>query len=83
MDLRTFRDEGAQFVRRYEYDDVDMFAIDLGSVGAEATADIVDGTVIVVLEDGQDQPRQAEFELPEGEARAFIKNGVLTIEVER
>ena len=83
MDLRTFRDEGAQFVRRYEYDDVDMFAIDLGSVGADATADIVDGTVIVVVEDGRDQPRQAEFELPEGEARAFIKNGVLTIEVER
>ena len=81
MDLRTFREGEAQFVRRYEYDDSTVFAVDLGGVG-EATTDVVDGTVIVVFDDG-DEPRQAEFELPDDDARAFIKNGVLTVEVER
>jgi hypothetical protein len=61
-------------VRRFEYDDVVVFAADVGVADA---VDVVDETVIVVAGD-----QQYDFELPEGEdAQAFIKNGVLTVEV--
>lgn len=64
-------------VQRYEYDDGSVvYATDLGSV-ADATVDVVDGTVIVVTDDDQH-----EFDLPEdGEATASLHNGVLTVEV--
>ncbi len=62
--------------RRHEYDDRTVFVADFG-VGAEPAVDVVDGTVIVVSEDG----RQQEFELPAGDVRAFNRNGIVTIEV--
>jgi len=61
-------------VRRFEYDDGAVLAADFGFVG-ESTVEIVDDTVIVVA-DGQ----QYDVEL-DGDAQAFMKNGVLTIEV--
>lgn len=64
-------------VRRYEYDDVLVVAADVGA-GHEGAVDVVDGTAIVVV--GEDQH---ELDLPAGEARAFMKNGVVTVEVER
>ncbi|MCL7416805.1 MAG: Hsp20/alpha crystallin family protein [Halalkalicoccus sp.] len=69
------------FARRYEYDDEDVLAIDLGGETTDATVDVIDGTAIVVIET-EEGDRQEEFDLPSGEARAFIRNGVLTIEVE-
>ncbi|MCU4716629.1 DUF7127 family protein [Halapricum hydrolyticum] len=64
-------------VSRYEYEDSVVLAADLGTT--EATAEIVGDTVIVVAE-----PEQYDLTLPEGEdARAFIRNGVLTVEVSR
>jgi len=64
-------------VSRYEYDDSVVLAADIGT--SEATAEIVGDTVIVV--DGIDQ---YDLTVPEGEdARAFIRNGVLTVEVSR
>lgn len=69
------------FVRRYEYDDDSVIAIDLGGEAGEASVDVVDGTAIVVIETAEGE-RQEEFDLPSEEARAFIRNGVLTIEVE-
>jgi len=63
-------------VREYDYGDVIVFAADLGAAGG-ASVDVVDDTVIVVA-DGE----QYDVELPDAsDARAFIKNGVLTIEV--
>ncbi|MFB6353483.1 MAG: hypothetical protein ABEJ92_05300 [Halobacteriales archaeon] len=62
--------------RRYDYSDRTVFVADLGP-GAEPAVDVVDGTVIVVDGDG----RQQEFDLPEGEVRAFNRHGVVTIEV--
>jgi len=75
--MDTLRSVDEATSRRYEYDDGSVvFAGDLGA-GTDAAVDVVDGTAIVVT-DGE----QYEFELPdENEARAFIKNGVLTIEV--
>jgi hypothetical protein len=62
-------------LRQYEYDDAVVLAADLGVVG-DATVDVVDGTAIVVVGD-----EQYDFEVPAGDARAFIRNGVLTIEM--
>ncbi|MBV0922818.1 MULTISPECIES: DUF7127 family protein [Haloarcula] len=63
-------------LRRFEYEDGVVLAADVGAAD-DASVDVVDGTVIVVRDD-----EQYERELPEAaEARAFINNGVLTIEV--
>ncbi|PSP97877.1 hypothetical protein BRC94_09280 [Halobacteriales archaeon QS_5_70_17] len=64
-------------VRRYDYDDAVVFAADVGPV-EEAAVDVADGTAMVVVDD-----RQYEFEVPAGDAQAFIKNGVVTVEVEQ
>ena len=62
--------------RRYEYDDREVVAADFGP-GHDASVDVVDGTVIVVV-DGE----QYDLDV-DGDPRAFISNGVLTIEVEQ
>ncbi len=62
-------------LRRYEYDDSVVLAADFGDTGS-ASVDVVDGTIIVVV-DGE----QFDVEI-EGDARADITNGVLTIEVD-
>ncbi|AHF99913.1 hypothetical protein HALLA_15065 [Halostagnicola larsenii XH-48] len=68
-----------QLARKYEYDDGAVIAIDLGTTVPEPSVDVVDGTVIIVS-DGE----QYEFDLPveRTDAHTFIKNGVLTIELE-
>jgi hypothetical protein len=72
--IRQFEAEGID-ARRFEYEDSVVLAADFGPA-ADATVDVVGGTAIVVAGD-----EQYEFELGEG-ARAFITNGVLTIEVD-
>jgi len=62
-------------LRRYEYDDEVVLAADLGVVD-NASVDIVDGTAIVVVDN-----QQYDFEVPGPDARAFIHNGVLSIEM--
>ena len=63
-------------VSRYEYEDSVVLAADMGVT--DASAEVVGDTVIVVAGD-----EQYDLEAPEGEdARAFIKNGVLTVEVD-
>lgn len=62
-------------VRRYEYDDGEVFVADLGAV--DGTVDVVDGTAIVVAGD-----EQYELELPGESSRATMNNGVVTIELE-
>jgi HSP20 family molecular chaperone IbpA len=77
--LQQFDDRDGDALRRYEYDDSVVYAADIGSDAGEAAVDVVDGTVMVVSGD-----EQADFEIPEsGTAEATIKNGVLTVEVER
>nr|WP_247728877.1 Hsp20/alpha crystallin family protein [Halovivax limisalsi] len=66
-------------VRTYEYDDERVVVADLPTVETDPSVDVVDGTAIVVTGD-----RQFEIELPDGasDAHTFIKNDVLSIEVE-
>jgi hypothetical protein len=79
MDLTQFVGNGqrefGELVRRYDYEDGTVVAADLGT--SDAAVDVVGQTAIVVVGD-----EQFEVELPAAGARAFIRNGVLTIEVE-
>jgi HSP20 family molecular chaperone IbpA len=64
-------------LRRFQYDESVVLAADVGPA-EDASVDVVDDTVILVT--GDEQYEQA---LPEAkDARAFINNGVLTIELE-
>lgn len=53
--------------------------MDFGGDANEAAVDVVEETIIVVLDD-----EQFELDLPEqaSDAHTFMKNGVLTIELE-
>ncbi len=67
-------------VRRYEYEDSSVVVADVGSV--EGTVDVVDGTVLVVVP-GSDGDDQYEIDVPGEEAKAVMRNGVVTVEIER
>jgi len=73
-DQRSQRDEG--FVRRYEYDDGALIVADLGPETTDVSVDVLEDAVIVVTGDDQ-----YEFDVADGDAEAFMKNGVLTIDV--
>lgn len=62
---------------RMEYDDgTVVMAADVGP-GSDASVDVVGDAAIVVTDD-----EQYEFDVPrEASVQAFIKNGVLTVEV--
>lgn len=62
-------------VRQYDYDTETILAADFGHV--EGTVDVVDQTAIVIA-DGD----QHEFDVPGRASRAFMNNGIVTIEVE-
>ncbi|MFB6135722.1 MAG: hypothetical protein ABEJ04_03095 [Halobacteriaceae archaeon] len=75
-------EEGDAFFRHYEYEDRDVVVGDLNVADEAVSVDVVDGTAIVVDDSGEES-HQREIELPDGAAKAFINNGVVTIEVER
>ena len=82
MNQSQFMD-GERLVRRYDYEDRTVIAADLGASDGDASIDIVDDTAIVVVGDGENAV-QEEFDLPSGRsAKGFIKNGIVTIEVEQ
>lgn len=66
---------GDGVIRRYDYEDGAVMVADLGHV--EGSVDLVDGTAIVVV-DGD----QHEFDVPADASRAFMNNGIVTVEVE-
>jgi hypothetical protein len=66
--------------RQYDYGDETVVVVDLGADVEDESVEFVDGTAIVVL-DSETASRQYEFEVPDGDARAFINNGVLSVEV--
>ena len=64
-------------VRQDEADGSTTYVIDIGEKWPDAAVDVVDDTLIVVL----DESTQYEVSLPAGEASTFINNGILTVEV--
>jgi hypothetical protein len=71
-------------VRRFEYDDGETVLVaDFGVRDDAVTIDVLDDTVILVVETG-DEPVQHELDVPTGEiAKALINNGVVTVEVDQ
>lgn len=71
-------------VRRFEYDDDEALIVaDLGVHDDAVTLDVLDDTVILVVEtDGE--PVQHELDVSAGSvSEALINNGVVTVEVEQ
>jgi hypothetical protein len=66
---------GDAVVRRYDYGQESVIVADLGHV--EGAVDLVGGTA-VVLADGD----QYEIDVPADASRAFMTNGIVTIEVD-
>lgn len=75
MSLKETLGESDIEVRRYEYEDAVELVADFG-IQHDGTVEIVDDTAIIVV-DGT----QYEVEL-DGDAQAFMNNGVVSIEVE-
>jgi len=75
MNTEALRRSDDAIVRRYEYDGETVVAADLGPDASEADVDVVGDTVIVVT-DGETLEMDVD-----GDAQAFISNGVLTVEV--
>lgn len=81
MSLNQFTRGGDALARRYEYEDSEVVAVDFGATD-DVSVDTVDGVAIFVVErDGEVD--QTEIDLPDGDAEAFINNGVVTIEVKK
>lgn len=74
---QRFASRDDTLARRVDYDDSVLFVVDLGP-SRDASVDVVDGSAIVVV-DGD----EFEFDIPEGEARASMSNGVVTIEIDQ
>ena len=81
MNINQLAEKDGRVVREYRYDDGVVIAADLGPSVADAHVDVLADTAIVVTGADEDES-QIELDLPEGDAEVFIKNGVLTIELE-
>ncbi|WP_227353972.1 DUF7127 family protein [Haladaptatus salinisoli] len=80
MSLERISRQDDYVARHYSYDEDEVIVADFGA--SDVSVDVLDDVAIVVAEhDGEHF--QTELELPEGEAQAFINNGVVTIEVRR
>ena len=79
MDEQIERDADLAF-ERYEYEDSVVVAADVAALDGDVTVDVVDGTAIVVV-DTERGTVERDLELPAGDAQAFNKNGVVSIEV--
>lgn len=73
-DLESFTWDGRQ-IRTVQMEDDEQYVVDLGPDGFGADVDVVGDIAIVVLASGD----QYELSLPDDDAQAFIRNGVLTI----
>jgi HSP20 family molecular chaperone IbpA len=82
MSNHQFASRDDRFLRRYEYDDSWVVAADLGVSDEAVDVDVVGSTAIVVVDHGN-RVSETEFELPGDDAEAFIRNGVLTITIQK
>jgi len=81
MNVNQLVDGDERVVREYRYDDGVVLAADLGPSTAETDVNVLSDTAVVVTGSGEDAER-VEIDLPEEDAQVFMKNGVLTIELE-
>jgi|AntRauTorcE11898_2_1112593.scaffolds.fasta_scaffold110624_2 hypothetical protein len=77
MELNALINDDDRSVHSVRRDDGRTVVADFGPVTDSATVDVVGDTAIVMADD-----EQTDIELPEPAERAFMRNGVLTIELE-
>ena len=82
MSQQQFAGGNERFLRRYEYDDEWVVAVDLDVADDAVDVDVVGGTAIVVVET-DDRVAETEFELPGPAAKVDVNNGVLLITGDR
>ncbi|KAB1194849.1 Hsp20/alpha crystallin family protein [Haloferax sp. MBLA0076] len=81
--MQQFAGGNERFIRRYEYEDSWVIAADIGLSEDEIDVDIVGSTAIVVADTG-DHVTETEFELPaSGDVDVDVRNGVLTITIQK
>jgi len=75
-------DHDGRFVRRYEYDDHSLLAVDLPVGDEQVDVDVVGSTAILVIDHG-DRLSEVEFELTGTDPEVTTNNGVLTVTVDK
>ncbi|MFB6137472.1 MAG: hypothetical protein ABEJ42_03915 [Halobacteriaceae archaeon] len=72
---------------QFDYDDATVFAADLGPHVTGSIEVLGDVALLVVEHDGEEHQHElalpAGEEFPNGDARGYINNGVVTVEVNR
>jgi hypothetical protein len=76
MNIQQFTEHDGRFARQYVYDDAVVVVADLDVT--DAARQYVYDDAVVVAPDGE----QFELSVPSTPTRAFIRNGILTIEME-
>lgn len=82
MDHSQTASHDDRFVRRYEYDEHWLLAVDLAVDDEQVDVDVVGSTAILVIDHG-DRLSEVEFELPGTDPDVTMNNGVLTITVNK
>ncbi|MDS0299279.1 Hsp20/alpha crystallin family protein [Halogeometricum sp. S1BR25-6] len=82
MSTQQFAGGDERFLRRYEYENEWVVAVDTGAFGDDVSVDVVGTTAIVVAESG-DTITETEFELPGEDVAVATNNGVLTITIQK
>jgi len=77
MELQQFINDDDRSVHSVRRDDGQTVVADFGPGAEDASVDVVGDTAIVMHDEAQ-----TDIDLPEPAARAFMQNGVLTIELE-
>jgi tRNA(Ser,Leu) C12 N-acetylase TAN1 len=78
MSKQQFTDRDERFIRRYQYGDDWVVAVDLEAPDDAVDVDVVGTTAIVVVA-GEEGVAELEFELPGDASSITTNNGVLTI----
>jgi len=78
MSKQQFTDRDERFIRRYQYGDDWVVAVDVGASDDAVDVDVVGTTAIVVVAN-EEGVSELEFELPDDASSITTNNGVLTI----
>jgi len=79
MERQQYAGEDGTFVRRYDYEDEWMIAVDVDVADDRLATDVIDGTAIVLV----DEEVELEFEVPGSVGDVETNNGVLVVRGDR
>jgi HSP20 family molecular chaperone IbpA len=80
MSKQQFTDRDERFIRRYQYGDDWVVAVDVGASDDAVDVDVdVVGTTAIVVVANEEGVSELEFELPDDASSITTNNGVLII----